>query len=231
MKTESDNAARGLTQLLHIMSTLRSPEGCPWDIKQTPESLKPFILEETYELLDALDKKNPDDICDELGDLLLQIVFLAQIFREQGSFDMAAVIRSINDKMIRRHPHVFADEEPENHAFNWERIKQQERSSKGRLETLDERIPKTLPALKRASKVAKKLNPEDGDTIIESLIERLKEVKVNTEIKKMDSSRHLNQLGDICFGIAQLCVALQCDAENILRQKTSEVIASLDHQE
>ena len=118
------SATTELLKLIEIMATLRSTDGCPWDKEQTPETLKPYILEEAYELIEAIDSKNSAEICDESGDLLLQIVFLAQIFNEQKEFDLAEVAHSISSKMIRRHPHVFADANSDEHSQRWEEIKQ-----------------------------------------------------------------------------------------------------------
>ena len=101
------SSSQALERLLEIMATLRSPEGCPWDAKQTPKSLKPFLLEETYEVLEAIDHGDPGGIRDELGDLLLQVVFQARIFEERGDFDFSDVAGAISEKLIRRHPHVF----------------------------------------------------------------------------------------------------------------------------
>jgi len=122
----------GIDKLLAIMARLRSEQGCPWDKKQTMESLKPFIIEEAYEVIEAIEGGKPEEVCEELGDLLLQIVFLAQIGKESGDFDFEDVVRSINEKMLRRHPHVFGDEtadSAEEVLHRWEQIKQEEKKS------------------------------------------------------------------------------------------------------
>jgi len=140
MITDRNKAATELIKLIEIMETLRSPEGCPWDREQTPDSLKSYLLEETYELLDALDNGLPADICGELGDLLLQIVFLTELYREQRLFDITSVAVAINEKMIRRHPHVFGQKKSENHSKQWEQIKRQERTKRGLTDSLSEQI-------------------------------------------------------------------------------------------
>lgn len=104
-----ERTARALLRLQHILAILRGPRGCPWDARQTTRSLKPYLLEEAYEVLDAIDRGDPEEICGELGDLLLQVVFHAQIFSEQERFDLADVANAINAKLERRHPHVFGD--------------------------------------------------------------------------------------------------------------------------
>ncbi len=219
-----------MIKLVSIMATLRSPNGCPWDRKQTRESLKSYLLEETYELLEAIDSGQNDDIKDELGDLLLQIVFLAELHREQGIFDLGSVAASINAKMIRRHPHVFADESPDNHVGNWEKIKQAERLSSGKTEKLADRISSNLPALKRASKAAKKANLPRPDEIIENTIDNLQTLKYCISNKDNSPLDYEHNLADLLYDMASLSTALQVDAEDILRKKTIEVIDSIDHQ-
>ncbi|MDF1579586.1 MAG: MazG nucleotide pyrophosphohydrolase domain-containing protein [Desulfuromonadales bacterium] len=121
-------------RLIQIMATLRSPEGCPWDREQTPESLIPYLAEEACEVIEALTGDDPDAICEELGDLLLQVVFLARIFEERGSFSIEDVVTSINQKLERRHPHVFGDHPtihcPDEQSILWDKIKQQEKLNK-----------------------------------------------------------------------------------------------------
>ena len=121
----SQKTLDSLQELIDIMALLRSENGCQWDSAQTPESLKTHILEEAYEVLEAIDQGDPDEICDELGDLLLQVVFQSQIFTESGLFGMAEVAKSISNKLKRRHPHIFADADHEGHEQRWEEIKQQ----------------------------------------------------------------------------------------------------------
>lgn len=157
-------ASTAFAHLLDIMATLRSPNGCPWDAQQTPESLKPYLLEETYEVLDALDRNEPMSICDELGDLLLQIVFHARIFEERGLFTMTDVSNAIVNKLIRRHPHVFADNQTGDKrmlAAQWDRIKTEERRADGKTGSLLGNIPRQLPALQTAQKLAAKTGPLD----------------------------------------------------------------------
>ncbi len=152
---DNTRISRSMGRLHGIMQTLRGPQGCPWDALQTTHSLKPYLLEETYELLEALDDNDPSQIRDELGDLLLQIVFHAQIFAEQALFDLADVADAISDKLERRHPHVFGDlTETEIPALNrqWDRIKAGEKGSRSRSASPLDGIPATLPALARAAK-------------------------------------------------------------------------------
>lgn len=148
-----------LLELLATMRTLRSPDGCPWDAEQTPESLAPYILEEACESIDAIEAGSPEMIADELGDLLLQIVFQAQIFSEQDVFDFADVAAGINAKLVRRHPHVFAGNgangrTAEELDSQWERIKREEQSDHRALSPHPlGRLPVNLPALQRTQKL------------------------------------------------------------------------------
>jgi MazG family protein len=148
-------------RLCEIMTHLRSATGCPWDRQQTPETLKPYIVEEAYELLDAIDQGEPQHIKEELGDLLLQIIFQAQIHDELALFNIQDVIVNLTNKLIRRHPHVFAPLEvnrSEHHELQWEQIKAEEKTVTGRQPGLISGIPKQLPALQAAQKIYAKLS-------------------------------------------------------------------------
>lgn len=153
----SQNACQAILELLDIMKTLRSPNGCPWDALQTPESLSAYILEEAAELVDAIESSETDAVKDEAGDLLLQVVFLSQIYSEQGLFNFADVAAGISRKLIRRHPHVFDRTHPGLDTSEldrqWDRIKRQEKKSAERKSHPLEDIPINLPALQRAGKV------------------------------------------------------------------------------
>jgi tetrapyrrole methylase family protein/MazG family protein len=140
---------RSFDTLLAVMAALRSPEGCPWDKKQTHESLKRYLLEETYEVIDAIDQNDRDNLVEELGDLLFQIVFHAQIGEEDGAFSTGDIIEGITTKMISRHPHVFGDLSPEE--VDWEAQKSREKHTHGLAEELH-RIPQSFTALMAAEK-------------------------------------------------------------------------------
>lgn len=217
-----------LTRLCQIMSTLRSDSGCPWDREQTPESLKPYILEEACELLEALDRGNRLDIQEELGDLLLQIVFLAQIYREQNQFDLSDVIESICNKMIRRHPHVFADSDAADHARRWEELKAMENRDKGRANTLAQRIPATLPALKRAQKLAQKMPSTDAATLLSAMEEHHHNLAVRLAAQPGQSKGIELIIADLLMLTSQLSATLKIDAEDLLRQKTTLLINRID---
>src|SRR5438105_569466 len=153
-------AAQEFSRLIEIMATLRAPDGCPWDREQTIDSLKPFVLEETYEVLDAIDRHDHVDLCEELGDFVFEAVFLAQLESEAGHFTIADSLKSIADKLVRRHPHVFARDESsaaidtaDKVVTRWEEIKAQERGGAKKEKTLLSGIAMTLPALLRAYEI------------------------------------------------------------------------------
>jgi MazG family protein len=227
---QETNNLESLQELIEIMALLRSESGCQWDRQQTPQSLKKHILEETYELLEAIDAGNPADICDELGDLLLQVVFQAQIFSEADLFNMGAVARSISEKLKRRHPHIFAGASHAGHEQRWEEIKQQERAAKGKSNQLAKRIPSQLPALKRCTKVAKKcLNPTADDSL-----QRLKQQLVALEDNYHNTNDVKQQLetavAQILTEICKFSAATGLDPEDILRQQTTQLISEIDSQ-
>ena len=145
-------------ELVRLMAKLRAPDGCPWDRKQTHESLKPYLLEETYEVLETIDKQDEGKLREELGDLLLQILFHAQIAAERKAFSVEDVMQLLADKLVRRHPHVFGPKgdgalTPDQVYSNWEQIKKSERQQTGRSESVLDGVPNTLPALLRAFQI------------------------------------------------------------------------------
>ncbi len=223
----SDNKnTEQLLRLIDIMATLRAPGGCPWDREQTPESLKPYILEEAYEVVEAIDGGDWREICDELGDLLLQVVFIAQMFTESGEFNFSDVADSIATKLVRRHPHVFGNADTAGHARRWENIKQQERRERGKGNKLRDRIPTTLPALKKATKVVKKLEPQQITTLTAETTRNLQKITRSADYKTQTQLEMV--LGDILFNTVQLSHALHLDAEDVLRKKTMQVIEKID---
>lgn len=221
--SEQDPVAR----LVTIMATLRSPEGCPWDAEQTPESLKPYLLEEAYELLEALDGGEAEPIREELGDLLLQVVFLARIFEEQGAFDLKDVARTIGDKLVRRHPHVFAElDETDQEALhrNWDRIKASEKAGRKQPQGLLAGLPSQLPALLRTQKALVKsarhgLPWPDATEQTQQLSENID--RLGSEDTIEDKQR---QLGRILLGAVNLCRLHGIDAEDALRTTTGDFL-------
>ncbi len=215
-------------ELVQTMATLRGAEGCKWDQQQTPESLKPYILEECYELLEAIDRGDQDEICDELGDLLLQVVFQAQIFAEQNSFTIEDVADAINQKLIRRHPHIFQQESYQGHELRWEKIKLEERKRRGQSNRLADRIPSTLPALKRAAKLCRKLQQEENLEPTSQV--KLKVSELHEQVGKLQKSQEISSghISNLLFSIAQLAQAADIDPEDALRKQIYETIVKID---
>ncbi len=220
---------RPIDRLLAIMARLRDPEdGCPWDLEQTFATVAPYTVEEAYEVADAIERGDLGDLKDELGDLLLQVVFHARMAEEQGDFSFDDVARAINDKMIRRHPHVFASEtyaSLTHQKAGWEALKAAERAGKqagdkGRLASLLDDVPLALPALTRAVKLSKRAAgvgfvwPTVAD-VIAKLHEEVGELAA--EIAAGDLEKARQELGDVLFVVANLARTLEVDPEDALR--------------
>ena len=212
--------ARGgrLLDLLKVMARLRGPGGCPWDLEQTHQSLARHLLEEAHETLEAIDSGDPALLREELGDLLLQVVFHAEMARQEGEFDIDDVAETITAKLVRRHPHVFGDVRVDSAAevlVNWERIKGEEKGE----HAVDEEIPATLPALARASKVQRRAAGSGFDW-------RTKDgalAMVREELEELDAAppaRAEEELGDLLFAVAALGRRLGVDPETALRKAT-----------
>ena len=218
-------------RLIDIMATLRSPEGCPWDREQTIDTLKPFVLEETYEVLEAIDRHDHDALREELGDFLFEAVFLAQLEAEAGHFTIADSIRAVADKLVRRHPHVFARDAGEaaldsagQVRARWEEIKAQERGAAPGAKTLLGGIPVTLPALLRAYQIGLRAasvgfdweRPGDVVTKIQEEVDELREVAGGDA--PLDQERAEEEMGDLLFAIANLSRKLGVEPETALRK-------------
>lgn len=234
-----EHAAQEIIRLAALMAQLRNPEGgCPWDLEQTPETIAPYAIEEAYEVLDAIQRQDWQAFPDELGDLLLQVVYQSQLAREAGQFDLATVARMVTEKMIRRHPHVtFGPEvlgsDPTHTSATtpaqalpaqWEALKEQERrklikdgQSGGALAG----VPPMLPALLRAAKIAGRaarvgFDWPDVSGVVAKVHEEIDEFTV--ELEKGDKDRMQDELGDVLFSLASLARRLDLDPEACLRQ-------------
>ncbi|MGQ9730377.1 MAG: nucleoside triphosphate pyrophosphohydrolase [Candidatus Zipacnadales bacterium] len=209
-------------ELVELMARLRGCGGCPWDREQDHQSLKPYLLEEAYEVLEAIDTANDKKLAEELGDLLLQIVFHAQIGAERGRFSIEDVIKRICEKLRHRHPHVFGDVtvcDSEEVVDNWEQIKRAEPPNLDRSSILDG-VPNTLPALQKATKVQKRaarvgFDWEDHRGPAEKVREELAEVEQAAEGN--DRGRLINEIGDLLFAVVNLARRLNVDSEDALR--------------
>ncbi|OYW97925.1 MAG: nucleoside triphosphate pyrophosphohydrolase [Caulobacter vibrioides] len=212
-----------LFALIEIMAKLRDPQGgCPWDLEQTFATIAPYTVEEAYEVADAIERGDLSDLKEELGDLLLQVVFHSRMAQEQGAFDITDVARAISDKMIRRHPHVFGDHAYEDlsaQVAGWEQLKAQERQAKAKTGVLDD-VPTGLPALTRAVKLTKRAARVGFDwptahEVLDKLREETDEIAV--EIEAGDLAKAREELGDILFVCANLARKLDVDPEDALR--------------
>jgi tetrapyrrole methylase family protein/MazG family protein len=221
-------------QLVELMSTLRGPDGCPWDRKQTAESLKPFLVEECYEVIDAIEDGAPDKVRDELGDLLFQIVFHARLAEEAGRFTIHDVITAIREKMIRRHPHVFGSEAastPDEVAANWEEIKRREKGYEDRRSIL-EGVPKELPSLLRAHRLQERAARVGFDwahlnEALPKLDEEITEFKES--LKTADAGKIEEELGDVFFMLVNISRFLGVNPEEALRKTISKFIHRFRH--
>jgi ATP diphosphatase len=219
--------SRDIARLLAIMAALRTPQtGCPWDLQQDFASIAPYTLEEAYEVADAIVRGNLDDLRDELGDLLLQVVFHARMAEEQGAFDFGDVIAAITTKLIRRHPHVFADVKGLSTAAvnrQWEEIKAGEKAARNDAAAPEgalSGVPVTLPALTRALKLQQKAGKvgfdwNDPRAVLAKIREETDEIEA--EIEAGRSAEACAELGDLLFAVVNLARHLDADPEAMLR--------------
>ena len=231
-----------LDDLIRIMGTLRSPQGCPWDREQTLQSLRPFLLEETYEALEAIDRDDPRALCEELGDVLFEVVFLSCIAEEQGRFTMADVAAGVAAKLVRRHPHVFGRAEKLGSAeavlAKWEELKATEKPEGAAPKTLLSGVPLSLPALLRAYEYAARAATVGFDwvraeDVLDKIDEEAREVRAAVEARRHDgtttrrhdgtTARRLEdhveeEIGDLLFAVANLARKLGVEPESALRK-------------
>ena len=215
---------RPIDRLIAIMARLRDrDDGCPWDVEQTFATIAPYTVEEAYEVADAIERGDLKDLKEELGDLLLQVVFHARMAEEGGAFDFDDVARAINDKMVRRHPHVFGDETYASLAHQkegWDRLKAAEREQKGRSGSLLDDVPVGLPALTRAVKLSKRAASvgfvwPSAKEVLEKLDEEVDELKAEIAVGDVEKARE--EMGDVLFVVANLARTLEVDPEDALR--------------
>jgi len=232
--------SRDISGLIEIMAALRHPEtGCPWDIKQDFASIKPYTIEEAYEVADAIERNDPEDLCDELGDLLLQVVFHAQMAKEQDLFSFEDVVEAITAKMIRRHPHVFERSDadtPDKVKAQWAEIKageKAERRARRARRGLPEaetpgqltEVPRALPALMEALKLQEAASRVGFDwgaagPVLDKIEEEIAELRA--EIASGETDKAAQELGDVIFAVANLARHLKTDPENALRSTNTK---------
>ena len=222
-----------IQSLLTVMQQLRDPDsGCPWDLAQDFASIVPFTLEEAYEVVDTIERQAWEELPDELGDLLFQVVFYCQLGQEQGKFDFSTVVKRINDKLVRRHPHVFGQSgtvaitNTQDLSQAWDKLKANEREQKQLHSALDD-IPQALPALSRARKIQHRVAKvgfdwTELDPVVAKVHEEIAEVLV--EVNKRDENpnyyqpRIVDEMGDLLFAVVNLARHLKVDPEQALRQ-------------
>lgn len=249
------SSGNALSEVVDIMATLRGPEGCPWDREQTTESLKPYLLEEVYEVLEAIDAKDPLGLKEELGDLLLQIIFHSQIASEQGDFSYQDVNKELSEKLIRRHPHVFQKTDKASFTTSgevlqqWEQLKQQEKSENQGTPSVLATVPKTAPALQRALQVQKRASRVGFDwNTIEPVLQKFKEeldelyaATANVAHSSEDPEACLKtsqeeaeieaELGDVLFSLVNVSRFLRINPEEALRKATNKFIKRFQYVE
>jgi len=210
-------------RLLDIMRRLRGPAGCPWDREQTRTSLKPFLIEESYEVLEAIESGAPDSLREELGDLLFQVVFHAEIATERGEFTMADLLEGLGDKMVSRHPHVFGEASVETAGealAQWETLKQREAESRGRRRSVIDGVPRALPALVRAQRIQSKaarvqFDWPDASAAWTKVEEEMHET--SAALAAGDRQRFADELGDVLFSLVNVARLSALDAEDVLQ--------------
>jgi len=217
---------KNFDDLVELSRYLRSPEGCPWDREQSLNSVTPYIVEEAYEVVQAIEQKDKDEIIEELGDLFFQVIFASQIASEDGEFDINEVIDRLHNKLVRRHPHVFGDEkakDAEEAIKTWHRQKLKEKSRKRRL--LE--IPRTMPSLLRAHRVSEKASQVGFDwKSAEEVLPKVKEelAELEEEIKNNNKEGIEKEWGDLVFSLVNLGRHLKLDSENTAHRGIDEFI-------
>jgi tetrapyrrole methylase family protein / MazG family protein len=229
MKTKS------FDDLVALMTRLRGPGGCPWDREQSMEDLRPFIIEEAYEVTHAIEGGDREELREEVGDMLLQAVFVSEIAREEGSFTIDDAITAIHDKLVRRHPHVFGDVQAESAGevlSNWEKLKATERSEKD--QGLLSGVPTALPALLKASRLTEKaarvgFDWEKTDDIFAKIDEEVGELRA--AVDGGDRAEIEHELGDLLFTVVNIARRMEIDAEGALQKSNAKFTRRFEHVE
>jgi len=247
MARDVKNAAgERFEKLVDIMATLRGPNGCPWDKQQDFNSLKPMLVEEVYEVLEAIENNDFDGLAEELGDLLLHVIFQAHLAKEAGEFDISTVIEKISGKLVRRHPHVFGNESastPEEVIKNWEAIKAQEKAEKLKNRTPEQRsllegIPSKLPAIHEAHQISSRaarvgFDWPDIEGVFDKLQEEVRELKEVISAGGDDRQREKleDEIGDMLFVMVNIARYLKIDSESALKRANRKFKARFRYME
>jgi MazG family protein len=226
---------RSFDDLVQLMVRLRGPNGCPWDRKQTLPDLKPYVIEESYEVVDAIDQNDRAALREELGDLLLQAVFIAEMMREEGSFDIYDSITAIHDKLVRRHPHVFGDVEAndaEQVLVNWEKLKQDERKAENK--SVLSGVPQAMPALLKASRLTEKAARVGFDwRRTEDVFDKLDEevAELREAVAEGDAEHVHEEIGDLLFTIANIARKVNVNPEEALQSTNRKFMRRFESME
>jgi MazG family protein len=226
---------RTFDELVRLMTRLRGPDGCPWDRKQTLPDLKPYVIEEAYEVVDAIDRDNRPALREEVGDLLLEAVFIAEITREEGSFDVYDSIGAIHDKLVRRHPHVFGDveaDDAEQVLVNWEKLKNEERRAENK--SVLSGVPQALPALLKAARLTEKAarvgfdwrRTEDVFHKLDEEIAELREAVAREDVAEIE-----DEIGDLLFTLANIARKVKVNSEEALQSTNRKFMRRFESME
>jgi len=228
-------AKRTFDELVQLMTTLRGPNGCPWDRKQTLPDLKPYVIEEAYEVVDAIDREDRAGLLEEVGDLLLEAVFIAEITREEGTFDVYDSVTAIHDKLVRRHPHVFADvvaDDAEQVLVNWEKLKSEERKAENK--SVLSGVPRAMPALLKAGRLTEKaarvgFDWRRAEDVLEKLDEEVAELK--EAVASADPAKMHDEIGDLLFTISNIARKLNVNPEEALQSTNRKFMSRFEAME
>lgn len=226
---------RSFDDLVQLMTRLRGPDGCPWDRKQTLPDLKPYVIEEAYEVVDAIDRNDRAALLEEIGDFLLEAVFITELTREEGTFDVYDSITAIHDKLVRRHPHVFGDVEAkdaEQVLVNWEKLKQDERKAENK--SLLAGVPQAMPALLKASRLTEKaarvgFDWRRAEDVFDKLDEEIAELR--EAVASGDDAHVHEEIGDLLFTIANIARKVNVNPEEALQSTNRKFMSRFQSME
>ncbi len=230
MNNKYSKEIQGFSDLLDVLKRLRAPNGCPWDRQQTPETIKKYMIEEAYELYEAISNNESQEVKEELGDLFFLLLFLADLYEEKGEFSLNAALKEIKDKMIRRHPHIFGDVKingAEDVVTNWQAIKGKEAKEKGKKKSALGNLPLALPALQRAFRLGERAGRvgfdwKDEKGVLKKLEEEIDELKIALAEEKKEKIE--DELGDLLFTVSNLSRKLGFNPEDTLKKALNKFV-------
>ncbi len=230
-------ASQEFVRLIEIIERLTAPDGCPWDREQTPETVKKYILEEAYELVEAIDSEDTEEVCEEIGDLFFMLLFLAHMYQRKGHFEIHHCLQKSAQKMIRRHPHIFGQTSvrgTEDVVANWQAIKAEESKKKGKKHSALGNLPKAMPALQRAFRLGERASRVGFDwlkaeDVWEKIYEEQRELKEAIEGGDKEATRE--EIGDLLFTLANMARLLGVNPEEALQQSASKFVKRFHNME